>query len=81
MMDLLVVRVPLLSQEGPTCRLLPGATAPYPALDPGTEYLAAARFVSKLLAEAPRFVLKFSAPAEIVFVLQTAAVVGPCGQQ
>ena len=25
--------VPLLSQEGPTCRLLPGATAPYPALD------------------------------------------------
>ena len=27
------VRVPLLSQEGLTCRLLPGATAPYPALD------------------------------------------------
>ena len=27
------VRVPLLSQEGPTCRLLPGATAPFPALD------------------------------------------------
>ena len=28
-----VLRVPLLSQEGPTCRLLPGATAPFPALD------------------------------------------------
>ena len=26
-----VVDVPLLSQEGPTCRLLPGATAPDPA--------------------------------------------------
>ena len=25
--------VPLLSQEGPTCRLLPGAAAPFPALD------------------------------------------------
>ena len=25
------VVVPLLSQEGPTCRLLPGATAPCPA--------------------------------------------------
>ena len=29
----LMVRVPLLSQEGLTCRLLPGATAPFPALD------------------------------------------------
>ena len=29
------LRVPLLSQEGPTCRLLPGAAAPWsPALDP-----------------------------------------------
>ena len=28
-----VVGVPLLSQEGLTCRLLPGATAPCPALD------------------------------------------------
>ena len=29
----LVLRVPLLSQEGLTCRLLSGATAPCPALD------------------------------------------------
>ena len=34
--------VPLLSQEGPTCRLLPGATAPYPALDLALTFLAAA---------------------------------------
>ena len=27
------VKVPLLSQEGLTCCLLPGAAAPYPALD------------------------------------------------
>ena len=27
--------VPLLSQEGPTCCLLPGAAAPYPALGQG----------------------------------------------
>ena len=34
--------VPLLSQEGLTCRLLPGATAPYPALDLEFSLLAAA---------------------------------------
>ena len=28
-----MIVVPLLSQEGLTCRLLPGAAAPYPALD------------------------------------------------
>ena len=39
--------VPLFSQEGLTCRLLPGATAPYPALDQEFSLLApaAAKFV------------------------------------
>ena len=38
--------VPLLSQEGPTCRLLPGAAAPWsPALDPVSKFPADARFV------------------------------------
>ena len=40
--------VPLLSQEGPTCRLLPGAAAPWsPALDPVSKFPADARFVLK----------------------------------
>ena len=39
--------------------MLPGATAPCPALDQATKYLAAARFVSK-----------FSAKAKFVFVVE-----------
>ena len=51
--------VPLLSREGPTRRLLPGAAAPWsPALDP----------VSKFPVASARFVLKFL--ARFVFVLE-----------
>ena len=40
------VKVPLLSQEGPTRRLLPGAAAPWsPAFDPVLKFPAVARFV------------------------------------
>ena len=80
--DPLVVRqpapefgVPLLSQEGRTRCLLPGATAPYPVLDQAmmmfpaelprfvAKFLAvSARFVSKFLADPPTFV-SFPAPA------------------
>ena len=58
------VDVPLLSQEGLTRRLLPGATAPYPALDQ----------MSKFPAVSPRFVSKFlAAPARFVFVVVWSA--------
>ena len=54
-----VFEVPLLSQEGLTCRLLPGAAAPWsPALDPVSKFPAVARFVSKFLATTRVFVLK-----------------------
>ena len=40
------LRVPLLSREGPTRCLLPGAAAPWsPALDPVSKFPAVARFV------------------------------------
>ena len=55
--------VPLLSQEGPTRRLLPGAAAPYPALDQ----------ISKFPAVSPSFVVP--AAAGIVFVFGTQTVV------
>ena len=60
------VGVPLLSQEGPTCRLLPGATAPYPALDQElTKFSAVARMV------------KFPAAARGCFgFVETALVAG-----
>ena len=51
--------VPLLSPEGLTGRLLPGATAPYPALDQAM----------KFPAESQRFVSKVPAAAGIVFVV------------
>ena len=59
---LVLVGVPLLSQERPTCRLLPGAAAPNPALDQASKFPAAARFV-----------LKF--PASTSFVVKTADLV------
>ena len=40
-----LVGVPLLSQEGPTCRLLPGAAAPNPALGLALKFPTAAGFV------------------------------------
>ena len=64
---MVVVRfgVPLLSQEGPTCRLLPGATAPYPT--PGqalTKFPAVVQELTKLVS-----------PSRFVFVLVVETVV------
>ena len=65
-----LVGVPLLSQERPTCRLLPGAAAPWsPALDPVLKFPTAAGFVSKFPAAA-RFVSKFPAAASFVVVVE-----------
>ena len=52
-----------MSQERPTCRLLPGAAAPNPALDPALKFPAVARFVSKSLATTRVFVVKMVVPA------------------
>ena len=61
--------VPLLSQEGPTCRLLPGAAAPWsPALDPVSKFPAAARFVVKFPTAAEGLLL-----SDVRRVLQAAA--------
>ena len=49
------LRVPLLSQEGPTCRFLPGATAPFPALDQElTKFPAPAGSLVKFLSAPTR---------------------------
>ena len=71
-----LVGVPLLSQERPTCRLLPGAAAPNPALDQALTSPTAAEFVLKFPAAArfvpaaASFVSKFPVePPGFVFVL------------
>ena len=59
---LVAVKMPLLSREGRTRCLVPGPTAPYPALDQALKYSAAARFVPEFSAE--------PATVCIVFVLE-----------